>query len=67
MKNILFAAFMVAFIVCILIGMKALQVGSLALCENIYFKPNAIENMEKAGCNIKEIEERIAVVQSGKY
>ncbi|MCD5374868.1 hypothetical protein LR010_00255 [Candidatus Gracilibacteria bacterium] len=36
-------------------------------CENLYFQPNAQENLTEYGCNIYEVEKEVARVKSGRY
>ena len=36
-------------------------------CQNLYFQPDSITNMEKYGCDIHTVSNEIERVTSGKY
>lgn len=43
------------------------QVVSDAYCENLFFKPNAIERMNQVGCDLQEVNQRILDIKKGNY
>lgn len=38
-----------------------------AYCQNIYWQPNALEEMHIAGCDVTAVEQEIYQVKSGRF
>lgn len=38
-----------------------------SFCENLYWQPNALQNMQEHGCDIVRVEAEIQKVQKGIY